>query len=343
MAGAELGLDFWQASLWQRLERDADGRHRVTEAYLRGWLERPELLPPPEAGPAERALHAALLREPRRPITPVALLALEDADARENWELFARFRDHLLAHPTLEDAYLALFVDDRVRLPAFFADALAQTILRGILDERRDPFRCRAAECLFRAQLATVREGAVLLADAETVARERRTGGLGELGALLREAGAALRPVELEVLRPENAASYWLRAERFDLVLDLSFGREGLDALARVLEAWVHHLLGVRVAIQPVSRIRDERWSWHVGLDAEASALLDALWAGEEPPEERLARLLALFRLEFRDPSAVHPDLRGKPVYLGLASEPSGRVRLKPQNLLVNLPLAEAG
>jgi hypothetical protein len=337
-------LDFWPGSLWHLLEREPNGRHRVTDAFLRGWLERPELVPPEEAGPAERALHAALLEHPRRPITPVALLALEDPDARENWELFAAFRDHLLAHATLEEAYLALFASERpVRLEAPFLDGMVQPILRGILEGTRDPFRARAAECLFRPQRATVVEGTVLLADALTVERQARTGGLGALGELLRRAQAPLRSVELEVLGPANAGSYWARSERFDFVLDLGFGRAGLDALARVLEGWIGHMLEVAVRIEPVARIRDERWSWHLGLDAEASALLNALWAGEELDEARLARLLALFRLEFREPSVVLPALRGRPVYLGLASEPSGRVRFKPQNLLVNLPLGEVG
>ena len=36
-------------------------------------------------------------------------------------------------------------------------------------------------------------------------------------------------------------------------------------------------------------------------------------------------------------------DVRGRPVYLGMAQDARARLRLKPQNLLVNLPLAEAG
>lgn len=335
--------DFWTNSGWHRLTRTASGRHRVTDAFLAAWLARPELVPPEEAGPGERALHAALLRAPRRPITPVALLAVEDPDARDNWALFAAFRDHLLAHASLEEAYLALFRAERVPFPALFVDQLAHALLRGILEPGRDPFRARAAECLFRSQKVALREGAVLLADEETVELRARTGGLGRLGGLLVEAGAPLASVELEVLGEANAGSYWARSDRFDTVLDLGFGRPGLDGLARVLEAWIAHLLGVAVRIEPVQRIRDERWSWHVGLDVEASAILNALWAGEEVGEDRLARLLALFRLEFRDPAVVRAPLRGRPVYLGLAMDRAGRVRLKPQNLLVNLPLAEPG
>ena len=33
--------------------------------------------------------------------------------------------------------------------------------------------------------------------------------------------------------------------------------------------------------------------------------------------------------------------MAGKPVYLGLAMDEAGSVRMKPQNLLANLPLAK--
>ena len=36
-------------------------------------------------------------------------------------------------------------------------------------------------------------------------------------------------------------------------------------------------------------------------------------------------------------------DVRGRPVYMGMARDARARLRLKPQNLLVNLPLAAAG
>jgi hypothetical protein len=148
--------------------------------------------------------------------------------------------------------------------------------------------------------------------------------------------------VELDVLSEANAAGYAERSDRFDMVLDVSFTRPGLDALCRVLEAWLAHLLGLAASIQPLQSARDERWAWHTGLDAEASAILNALYEGAEVPEDQLGRLLALFRLDFRDPIVVRPALRGRPVYLGMARDARGRLRLKPQNLIVNLPLAEA-
>jgi hypothetical protein len=69
---------------------------------------------------------------------------------------------------------------------------------------------------------------------------------------------------------------------------------------------------------------------------------LNDLYQGQDVGEARLARLLSLFRLEFRDPGEMLERVRGRPVYLGLAMTEDRRVRLKPHNLLLNLPLARA-
>jgi hypothetical protein len=133
---------------------------------------------------------------------------------------------------------------------------------------------------------------------------------------------------------------YFLRDELFGFLLDLTPGREGAAALARVLERWVAHFLGVAVAIEPVERVEDERWRWHVGLDVDATAILNALYRGEAVPEADRERLALLFRLEFRDAADALADLGGRPVYLGLAFRPDRTLKLKPQNLLFNLPVA---
>ncbi|MBX6369442.1 MAG: hypothetical protein IRZ04_15760, partial [Rhodospirillales bacterium] len=96
----------------------------------------------------------------------------------------------------------------------------------------------------------------------------------------------------------------------------------------------------IRVRIEPVQKISDERWVWHCGLDAEASRILNDLYNGVTVEPERAARILSLFRLDFDDPADMRADLAGRPVYLALAMTPQHRVRVKPQNLLVNLPLA---
>ena len=53
-----------------------------------------------------------------------------------------------------------------------------------------------------------------------------------------------------------------------------------------------------------------------------------------------MKRIVGLFRVEFSDPGALRPEQAGTPVFLGLAMSPEGVVRMKPQNLLLNLPLA---
>jgi hypothetical protein len=334
--------DFWLSSGFPLLSRDASGNLRVSDDFLRAYLARPELRPVVESCAAEIALHHALLAEPRRVVDETRLATLADADARDNYRNLLRFRDRLLASSSLEACYLALFRAETVDVPPLFVDHLAHVILRNILDGCTDPLRLRAAELLFRSQKVMLEDGAVMLADEETVEMYAATGGFASLGRLLAENQTPMRSASLDVLDEAKAALYWERSDRFDTVLDLSFGRPGLDALCRVLEAWVAHLLGVAVRIEPVQTIRDERWSWHVGLDGEAMAILNDLYYGAEVPEERLGRLLALFRLSFADAAPMLPRLVGRPVYLGLAMTPDRRLRMKPQNLITNLPLEQS-
>ncbi|HEV7367568.1 DUF6352 family protein [Arenibaculum sp.] len=336
-------VDFWRSSGFHLLGRGPGGRLEVTDDYLRAFLRRPELAPVEDSCAAERTLHASLMQAPRRPVGPSELAALADADARENYEVMLAFRDLLVAHGTLEACYLALFEGGRVAVPALFLDQMVHAVLRGLLDGVEDAFQLRAAELLFRPQRVSIGEGTVMVADEETLERYRTTGGFGALGRLVADAQTPLRQVELDVLTRERSGEYRARSDRFDMVLDISFTRPGLDALARVLERWVGHFLGVGVKIHPVQRIRDERWTWHVGLDVEASALLNDLYEGREAEEERMRRLLSLFRLEFDDPEDMLERVAGKPVYLALCMAADGKLRVKPQNLLLNLPVARAG
>ncbi|MBP2294047.1 DUF6352 family protein [Azospirillum rugosum] len=333
--------DFWRESGYHLLDRDADGRLAVTPDFLRAYLMRPEMRPPEDACDTENALYAGLLDDPTRSVPPGMVEALADEDARENWAVWLGFRDRLLAAGTVEGCYLRLFREGARGVPGLFVDQLAHVILRGILDETPSGLRARAGELFFRQQAVSVEDGRVRLADAETVEMLAATGGFGSLGRLVVEAGTAPRSVEMDILDETNHGQYWGRESAHDTVLDVTFAAAGLDALSRVLEAWVAHFLGVKVTIHPVQRISDERWVWHVGLDAEATAILNDLYNGVEVTEERLARVLSLFRLEFADPAAMRADLAGRPVYLAMAMGTDRKLRLKPQNLLVNLPLAE--
>ncbi|MFQ6018319.1 MAG: DUF6352 family protein, partial [Kiloniellaceae bacterium] len=228
-----------------------------------------------------------------------------------------------------------------IAIPPLFIDQMVHVILRAVLNGTEDGLRARAAELLFREQRVTIVDGAIMAADAETVAMYASTGGFGSLGRLIAEAQTPLRNVALDVLGEDNADLYWTRDQRHDMALILNFAGPGLDALCRVLEAWIRHFRDVEVRIQPVQRISDEKWVWHIGLDAEGSKLLNDLYNGIEVDEARMARLLALFRMDFSDPNVMRADIAGRPVYLAMAMTPENVLRLKPQNLLVNLPLAE--
>ena len=100
--------DFWLSCGHHLLDRDDGGGLVVTDDFLKVYLARPELIPPPEACAVERTLHGALLADPRHPVAASDIAAIADADARENWQLLIAFRDHLLRHTTLEAAYVEL-------------------------------------------------------------------------------------------------------------------------------------------------------------------------------------------------------------------------------------------
>jgi hypothetical protein len=334
--------EFWRSSGYHLLVPDDSGRLTLTDDFLRAYWLRPEVVPVAESCAAEVALHDELMANPRLAVLPARLARLADPDARANYTAVLRFRDRLLAWPTVEAAYLDLARTGAAGTPPLFLDQLVHVVLRHLLAGCDDPIRLRAAELLFREQKVTVQDGAIMLADEETVEMHAAGAATGAHGLLVASEAPPPRSVELDVLDEDTAGLYWARSDRFDTVLDLSFARPGLDALCRVLEAWVLHFSGAAVGIQPVPRIDDERWIWHIGLDAEASGFLNNLYQGAAIDEARHARLLALFRLEFRDPADMLERVRGRPVYLGLAMTATERLRLKPQNLLVNLPLARA-
>jgi hypothetical protein len=333
--------DFWRNSGFHLLERDAAGRLRVTDDFLRAYYLRPEVHPAEESDDAERALHAALMAEPRRRVASSELDAIADPDARDNYRVVLAFRDRLLDAGTVEACYMRLFKGP-VETPPLFIEQMVHVILRNLLEGCDDPLRLRAAEILFREQKLTLQDGHALVADLETVQMHAAGNRYGSIGRLIVEAQGALGKVELDVLDRANAALYWQRESRYDTVISLTYGRAALDALGAVLAAWVKHFLGIAVRVKPVRRIDEPRWAWHVGLDAESTAILNELWSGAELEPGRLQRLLALFALEFEEPALMRPDVAGRTVYLALSANEDGVVRLKPQNLLTNLPLREA-
>jgi len=163
--------DFWITSGYHLLTRDADGNLKVGDELLRAYFMRPELEPVEESCEAERALHAALMEDPRMAVDEARLRTLADPDVAGNYRIMLRFRDDLLNAGTLERCYLAIFERGAVDTPPLFLEQLTHMMLRGILEGTGDAIRVRAAEVLFREQRVTIQGGAVMVADAEIVDR----------------------------------------------------------------------------------------------------------------------------------------------------------------------------
>jgi hypothetical protein len=327
--------DFWLSCGHHLLDRDEGGGLVVTDEFLKAYLARPELAPPADACIAERTLHAALLTNPRRPVRPDEIARIADADARENWSLMVAFRDRLASHRTVEAAYLELVRSGVGDTPPLFMNQLTHVILRNALDGCDDPFVLRAAELFFRTQRLTVHDGSLIAADEETVAVASPQ-PVSPLVAML----GLPPPGEVDVLNDTNAASYWERSDLFDMALDLTAGRRGLAALGEVIARWVAHLLAAEVTVEPLIEASGVDLVWYVGLDAEATAIGDTLWHGEELDTAARERIVALYRLEFRNADVALDKARGEPIYLILAMTPDRMLRMKPQNLVTGLPIA---
>src|ERR1700735_59966 len=101
-----MSRDFWLSCGHHLLDRDSRGHLLVTDDFLKAYFARPELMPPEDACAAELELRNALWQSPRKQVPPSETLSIKDNDARENWQLIVAWRDHLLRHTTLEEAYV---------------------------------------------------------------------------------------------------------------------------------------------------------------------------------------------------------------------------------------------
>jgi hypothetical protein len=325
--------DFWLSCGHHLLDRDAAGKLLVTDEFLKVYLARPELVPPPDACAAEIELHNALLRDPTQPVAASRIGAIADADARENWEIMIAWRDHLVKHPTLEAAYLEI-IGRNIKFPHILVGQLTQAILRNVLDDCNDVFILRAAEMFFRPQKLVVQEGMVTAIDEETeplFERQPRS----PLVALLGSPATAAA----DMLGDATADSYWERSDRFDMALDLTAGQRGLVALGDVVARWLGHLLAIDLAIEPLTELRNARLPWYVGLDSDAARIGDMIWNGNDLDDAARARLVGLYRMTFRNPLEMMEKVRGEPVYLLVAMTADEMLRLKPQNLVTGLPI----
>ena len=326
--------DFWLSCGHHLLDHDEGGGLLITDEFLKVYFARPELAPPPEACAVERTLHAALMADPRKPISTADTAAMADPDARENWTVMIAFRDHLMRHKTLEAAYLDLVRNGTGATPPLFLNQLVHLILRNALDGVEDPLVLRAAELFFRPQRMTLHEGSLIAADEETIAgqTDKPVSPLVSMLGLPAEA-------EIDVLNDDNAGIYWERSDLFDTAIDMTAGRHGLQALAQVIERWIAHVLAVEVTVEPLVEMRDVNLTWYVGLDAEGTRIGNTLWNGDEIDDTDRTRVIGLFKLTFRDPDVVIDKVGKEPVFLILAMNADKILRMKPQNIVTGLPI----
>ncbi len=333
--------NYWPSSAYQTLKIGPDNQLLVTDDFLRTYLLRPELNLVPESCDAEKALHQRLTNNPRADIPESDIAAMADDDIQANYQVWLRYRSKLLAASSLENFYMSLFDGGGVDVPPLFISQLAKIFIRHILGADTHPLDARMGELFFRTQkISVLEDGVVMGADDEVVSRNAQAGETGNIMDLLKSKSMSMRSIDLDVLHEENADMYWTRDEDHDLAVQLNVGQPPINHFCRILEKWINHFLGVKVRITPMQKITDTKWSWHVGLDAVATKILNKLYNEEVLEADELANIICLFRLDFVD-AAVPRALEGKSVYLGIAMNDKKQLKLKPQNLLFNLPLAK--
>ena len=322
--------DFWINSGWHLLKDRGSIGLIPNEDYMKAYFLRPELELVKESCQAEKELRSKLIENPFYIVKDDELLSMKDKDAIENYKAVLSFRDFLSQSINLEEAYLKIANGEKFFFPPMFLDQIVQIILKEILKSEEDPMILRVAEIFFRTQNVTLDDGKIMIADSSTVQTLYDQQNINRSDNMVKE-------VQLDILTSETKEIYWERSDNFDTSVDIAYTQPALDSLARVLEKWVMHFLGVKLEIKPMVKIEDKNWSWHIGLDSESTEILNALYNGSTLSEEKLKQILCLFKIEPNKSFAK--NMKNKPIYLALSMSPRNIITFKPQNLLVNLPL----
>ena len=158
-------------------------------------------------------------------------------------------------------------------------------------------------EVFFRTQRVTLHDGSLIVAD------EKQSGSQHCAGDCSFPCGIPRKP-RLTSSAVTMSAVIGIAATSSDMALDLTAGREGLDALAKAMRRWIAHLLGIDVDIEALTELQDVNLAWYVGLDVDATKIGDMLWNGEDIEEAIMGRVVGLFRLRFRDPAVMTDKVR---------------------------------
>ena len=334
-------INYWPNCAYQTLQISPDNQLLVSDDFLRSYLLRDELNLVSESCAAEKLLHQRLTQNPRAEISEAEIAEMMDSDIQENYRIWLRYRAKLILAPSLESFYLSLFAGSGVDVPPLFINQLVQIFMRHILGDTPSAMDARVAELFFRPQkMSVLEDGLVMSADHETIECNAQAPEFGNIVDLLKQTTVAMKSIDLDVLHEDNADLYWTRDSSYDFAIPLNFGQPPVENFSKLLAKWLNHFLGIEAKITPLAAINDPQWVWHVGLDAASTEILNALYNKDMVEANSIARLICLFRLDFISPNVVLPELTGKPVYLGIAMNQDKVLKLKPQNLLFNLPLA---
>ena len=328
-----LGQDFWRSSGWHLLDKDPSGYLKITDDFLAAYFERPELVPIEESCNQERDLHKKLTLDPKMKVKERDLEQFKDKDAAFNYKVVLNFRDFILKYETIEAAFLGISKGTKIDFPPLFVSHLVHIIVRSIVDGWLDPIHLRASEILFREQSVTLDNGKIMVADRATVQFQ------AQQNSSVKSAHNA-DMIQIDVLTEDTSSEYWARSDQFDTAIDIAFNQPALEGLCRVFESWINHFLKFTSQIRSMSKIEDDKWKWHIGLDASSNSILNDLYNSIEVPDEKLRQILALFSLIPDNTKIFNEGMRGHPVYLGLSMNEFGVVNCKPQNLIANLPLS---
>ena len=175
------------------------------------------------------------MADPLRPVPQADIDALADADARENWRFMLAFRARLMRAPSLEAAYVDFARNGAAGVPPIFLSQLAHLVLRNALDGCEDPFVLRAGELVYRAQKATLQDGALLLADAEVVEVQQQGAQAAHLSPLTALLDAVPEFGDLDVMDDENAWTYWSRSDANTMIMNIGASKMAREGLARVI------------------------------------------------------------------------------------------------------------
>jgi hypothetical protein len=84
-----------------------------------------------------------------------------------------------------------------------------------------------------------------------------------------------------------------------------------------------------------MQQISNPKWSWHVGLDAAATEILNKLYNKELVEADELQKIICLFLLDFIEEAAVAKAQAGRTVYMTIAMNDQQTAQVKTSKPII--------